>query len=456
MESRWRWSTARGGGNPSIIMRLQRIKGSACACPPSLSPLLSLKAAGSLLGTKRPDAFGRYGKYGGKYVPETIMHALSQLELAFHAIKADKSFQKELAAILKDYVGRQSPLYFAERLTEHYGGGPQIYLKREDLNHTGSSKVNNAIAQSLLAKRMGKQRVVAETGSGQHGLAIAAASARLGLQCVVYMGGRDMERQASNVIQMRLLGADVRPVFYGSAALKDATSEAFRDCVTNVESTHYIMGSVIGPHPYPMIVREFNAVVGKETRRQAMEKWGGKPDVVIACVGRGSNAMGMFHEFVSDEDVRLIGVEGGGSGLESGKHAATLSRGEVGVMHGGMSLLLQDDDGQIVEPYSIASGLNYPGIGPEHSFLKEIGRAEYYSVTDEEALDAFHLLSRLEGIIPALETAHAVAYLSKLCPELGEGSKVVLNCSGSGIKDVQIALNHPHHLKQRVDCHSSA
>ncbi|XP_034679455.1 tryptophan synthase beta chain 1 [Vitis riparia] len=397
-------------------------------------------------GSQVPDSFGRFGKFGGKYVPETLMHALTELESAFRALSGDVEFQKELDGILKDYVGRESPLYFAERLTEHYkrpnGEGPLIYLKREDLNHTGAHKINNAVAQALLAKRLGKTRIIAETGAGQHGVATATVCARFGLQCIVYMGAQDMERQALNVFRMRLLGAEVRAVHSGTATLKDATSEAIRDWVTNVETTHYILGSVAGPHPYPMMVRDFHAVIGKETRKQAMEKWGGKPDVLVACVGGGSNAMGLFYEFVDDEDVRLIGVEAAGFGLDSGKHAATLTRGEVGVLHGAMSYLLQDDDGQIIEPHSISAGLDYPGVGPEHSFLKDLGRAEYHSITDEEALEAFKRLSRLEGIIPALETSHALAYLEKLCPTLPNGAKVVLNCSGRGDKDVHTAIKH--------------
>ncbi|KAH0453646.1 hypothetical protein IEQ34_017970 [Dendrobium chrysotoxum] len=405
------------------------------------------------ISAQRPDSFGRFGRFGGKYVPETLMHALTELESAFRSLSKDQEFQvvidivyayflisvlyfvKELDGILRDYVGRESPLYFAERLTEHY-------KSPEDLNHTGAHKINNAVAQALLAKRLGRKRIIAETGAGQHGVATATVCARFGLQCIIYMGAQDMERQSLNVFRMRLLGAEVRAVHSGTATLKDATSEAIRDWVTNVETTHYILGSVAGPHPYPMMVRDFHAVIGKETRRQAMEKWGGKPDVLVACVGGGSNAMGLFHEFVDDEDVRLIGVEAAGFGLESGKHAATLTKGEVGVLHGAMSYLLQDDDGQIIEPHSISAGLDYPGVGPEHSFLKDIGRAEYYSVTDEEALEAFKRLSRLEGIIPALETSHALAYLEKLCPTLPKGAKVVINCSGRGDKDVQTALKH--------------
>lgn len=395
---------------------------------------------------QRPDSFGRFGRFGGKYVPETLMAALTELEAAFESLATDHEFQKELDGILRDYVGRESPLYFAERLTEHYkspdGKGPHVYLKREDLNHTGAHKINNAVAQALLAKRLGKKRIIAETGAGQHGVATATVCARFGLQCVVYMGAQDMERQALNVFRMRLLGAEVRAVHSGTATLKDATSEAIRDWVTNVESTHYILGSVAGPHPYPMMVREFHAVIGKETRKQALEKWGGKPDVIVACVGGGSNAMGIFHEFVDENDVRLIGVEAAGFGLDSGKHAATLTKGEIGVLHGAMSYLLQDEDGQIIEPHSISAGLDYPGVGPEHSFLKDIGRAEYYSITDEEALEAFKRLSRLEGIIPALETSHALAYLEKLCPTLPDGTKLVLNCSGRGDKDVNTAIKY--------------
>ncbi|XP_010433408.1 PREDICTED: tryptophan synthase beta chain 2, chloroplastic isoform X1 [Camelina sativa] len=409
--------------------------------------ILMTEAAGSDSRLwQRPDSFGRFGKFGGKYVPETLMHALSELETAFYALATDQDFQKELAEILKDYVGRESPLYFAERLTEHYrrenGEGPLIYLKREDLNHTGAHKINNAVAQALLAKRLGKKRIIAETGAGQHGVATATVCARFGLQCIIYMGAQDMERQALNVFRMRLLGAEVRRVHSGTATLKDATSEAIRDWVTNVETTHYILGSVAGPHPYPMMVRDFHAVIGKETRRQAMEKWGGKPDVLVACVGGGSNAMGLFHEFVDDTEIRMIGVEAAGFGLDSGKHAATLTKGDVGVLHGAMSYLLQDDDGQIIEPHSISAGLDYPGVGPEHSFLKDMGRAEYYSVTDEEALEAFKRVSRLEGIIPALETSHALAHLEKLCPTLPDGARVVLNFSGRGDKDVQTAIKY--------------
>ena len=326
-------------------------------------------------------------------------------------------------------------------MTEHYaqadGSGPQIFLKREDLNHTGAHKINNAIGQALLAKRMGKKRIIAETGAGQHGVATATACARFGLECIVYMGVQDMARQSLNVIRMRLLGAEVRPVEAGTGTLKDATSEAIRDWVTNVETTHYILGSVAGPHPYPKMVRDFHAIIGQETRSQCQEKWGGLPDILLACIGGGSNAMGLFYEFVKDDSVRLIGVEAAGKGVETDQHAATLTKGRVGVLHGAMSYLLQDAEGQIIEAHSISAGLDYPGVGPEHSYLKETTRAEYYSVTDQQALDAFQQLSQLEGIIPALETAHAIAYLETLCPQLEGSPRIVINCSGRGDKDVQ-------------------
>ncbi|MDJ0681541.1 MAG: tryptophan synthase subunit beta [Xenococcaceae cyanobacterium MO_167.B52] len=391
--------------------------------------------------TQVPDNLGRFGQYGGKYVPETLMPALAELETAYAKYSKDADFQQELQGLLKDYVGRPSPLYFAERLTEHYarpdGTGAQIYLKREDLNHTGAHKINNALAQALLAIRMGKKRIIAETGAGQHGVATATVCARFGLECIIYMGVQDMERQKLNVFRMRLLGATVEPVSAGTGTLKDATSEAIRDWVTNVESTHYILGSVAGPHPYPMMVRDFHAVIGEETRRQCLEKFNGIPDILIACVGGGSNAMGLFHEFVPESSVRLIGVEAAGESIVSGKHAATLTEGRPGVLHGAMSYLLQDTEGQVTEAHSISAGLDYPGVGPEHSYLKDTGRAEYYSVTDQEAIDALCKLSELEGIIPALETAHAFAYLDKLCPQLEGSPRIIINCSGRGDKDVQ-------------------
>ena len=388
-----------------------------------------------------PEHNGRFGKFGGKYVPETLMPALSELEAAYQKYRQDPSFQAELQDLLRDYVGRPSPLYFAERLTQHYakpdGTGAQIYLKREDLNHTGAHKINNALAQVLLAKRIGKKRIIAETGAGQHGVATATVCARFGLECVIHMGINDMERQALNVFRMRLMGAKVNPVSAGSGTLKDACSEALRDWVTNVETTHYILGSVAGAHPYPMMVRDFHAIIGQETRVQAAGKWNGLPDILIACVGGGSNAIGLFHEFIDEPSVRLIGVEAAGEGVATSKHAATLTQGRIGVFQGAMSYMLQDDDGQVLEAHSISAGLDYPGVGPEHSYLKDIGRAEYYSVTDKEALAAFQLVSELEGIIPALETAHAFAYLEKLCPQLEGSPRIVINCSGRGDKDVQ-------------------
>ncbi len=391
--------------------------------------------------SQQPDARGRFGRFGGKYVPETLMSALSELELAFEKYRNDPDFQNELQGLLRNYVGRSTPLYFAERLTARYakpdGTGAQIYLKREDLNHTGAHKINNALGQVLLAKRMGKKRIIAETGAGQHGVATATVCARFGLECIIYMGIHDMERQALNVFRMKLMGAEVRPVEAGTGTLKDATSEAIRDWVTNVETTHYILGSVAGPHPYPAIVREFQAIIGKETRVQCQEEWGGLPDILLACVGGGSNAIGLFHDFVNEPSIRLIGIEAAGEGVDTDKHAATLTRGRIGVLHGAMSYVLQDEDGQIIEPHSISAGLDYPGVGPEHSYLKDLGRAEYYSITDKQALEAFKRLSQLEGIIPALETSHAIAYLDILFPQLTGNPKIVLNCSGRGDKDVQ-------------------
>jgi tryptophan synthase beta chain len=395
---------------------------------------------------QQPDSNGRFGQFGGKFVPETLMPALSELETAFHKYYNEADFQSELQGLLQDYVGRATPLYFAERLTKYYtrpdGTGTQIYLKREDLNHTGAHKINNALGQVLLARRMGKKRIIAETGAGQHGVATATVCARFGLECVIYMGIHDMERQALNVFRMRLMGAEVRPVEAGTGTLKDATSEAIRDWVTNVETTHYILGSVAGPHPYPMMVREFQAVIGKETRAQSLEKWGGLPDILLACVGGGSNAIGLFHEFVDESSVRLIGIEAAGEGIDTDKHAATLTLGRVGVLHGAKSYVLQDVHGQVTEAHSISAGLDYPGVGPEHSYLKDMKRAEYYSITDEEALAAFQRLSQLEGIIPALETSHAIAFLEILCPQLVGSPRIVINCSGRGDKDVQTVAKY--------------
>ncbi|MFN9545650.1 MAG: tryptophan synthase subunit beta [Cyanobacteriota bacterium] len=389
--------------------------------------------------SSRPDALGRFGPFGGQYVPETLMPALAELETAAKEALADPAFRDRLNHLLRTYVGRPSPLYEAERLTEHYrraDGGPRLWLKREDLNHTGAHKINNALGQALLALRMGKKRIIAETGAGQHGVATATVCARFGLECVIYMGAEDMRRQSLNVFRMRLLGATVQPVTAGTATLKDATSEAIRDWVTNVETTHYILGSVAGPHPYPMLVRDFHAVIGEEAKVQCAEAFGRLPDVLLACVGGGSNAMGLFHVFVPEPCVRLIGVEAAGEGVNSGRHAATITRGRVGVLHGAMSLLLQDADGQVQEAHSISAGLDYPGVGPEHSYLRQIGRAEYGAVTDQQALDALQLLCRLEGIIPALETAHALAWLDTLCPTLAPGTEVVICLSGRGDKDV--------------------
>ena len=399
----------------------------------------TLPSSADLQVSARPDDLGRFGRFGGQYVPETLMPALAELEEAAAKAWKDPAFTGRLNELLRTYVGRPSPLYEAERLSEHYRrpeGGPRIWLKREDLNHTGAHKINNALGQALLALRMGKKRIIAETGAGQHGVATATVCARFGLECVIYMGAEDMRRQALNVFRMRLLGATVQPVTAGTATLKDATSEAIRDWVTNVESTHYILGSVAGPHPYPMLVRDFHAVIGEEAKQQCQEAFGRLPDVLLACVGGGSNAMGLFHPFVEDTSVRLIGVEAAGEGVSSGRHAATMTEGRTGVLHGAMSLLLQDDEGQVVEAHSISAGLDYPGVGPEHSYLREIGRAEYGAVTDEEALEALQRLSQLEGIIPALETAHAFAWLETLCPTLAPGTEVVINLSGRGDKDV--------------------
>ncbi len=388
---------------------------------------------------ERPSKSGRYGKYGGQYVPETLMPALFELEKASKDAWTDKKFTNELDHLLKTYVGRETPLYEASRLTEHYKKQnirSRIWLKREDLNHTGAHKINNALGQSLLAIRMGKSRIIAETGAGQHGVATATVCARFGLKCVIYMGEEDIKRQSLNVFRMKLLGAEVKVVTSGTATLKDATSEAIRDWVSNVENTHYILGSVAGPHPYPMIVRDFHSVIGEETKKQCLESFGRLPDILLACVGGGSNAMGLFHPFVNDKDVRLIGVEAAGSGINTDKHAATITKGTVGILHGSMSLLLQNKEGQVQEAHSISAGLDYPGVGPEHSFLKDIGRAEYGAVTDLEALRALKLVSELEGIIPALETAHAFAWLEKLCPLIKKDSEIVINCSGRGDKDV--------------------
>ena len=383
-----------------------------------------------------PDALGRFGPFGGRFVPETLMPALEELESAYEASRQDPAFQAELDRLLEEYAGRPTPLYFARRLTEH-AGGARIYLKREDLAHTGAHKINNALGQALLARRMGKRRVVAETGAGQHGVATATVCARLGLDCVVYMGAEDVRRQALNVFRMRLLGAEVRVVDAGSRTLKDAINEAMRDWVTNVETTFYLLGSAVGPHPYPLMVREFQSVIGQEAREQVLAATGKLPEYVVACVGGGSNAIGLFHPFVSDDSVRLIGVEAAGAGVETGQHAASLVAGSPGVLHGSYSYLLQDEAGQVRETHSISAGLDYPGVGPEHAYYKETGRAEYVAVTDQEALDGFRLLSETEGIIPALEPAHAIAYVAKLAPTLPEDAVVLVGLSGRGDKDME-------------------
>ena len=386
--------------------------------------------------TALPDDRGYYGEFGGRYVPETLMPALAELEAAYEAARADDAFATELTELLATYAGRPTALTRARRLEERLGGegSPRIYLKREDLAHTGAHKINAALAQGLLARRMGKQRIVAETGAGQHGVATATTCALLGLECVVYMGAEDVRRQALNVFRMKLLGAEVVTVETGSRTLKDAINEAIRDWVTNVRTTHYLLGSVVGPHPYPMLVRDFQSVIGIEARAQILEAEGRLPTVAVACVGGGSNAMGMFHPLLED-DVRLIGVEAAGEGLQA-RHAATLSGGRPGVLHGARSYLLQDEHGQVVEAHSISAGLDYPGVGPEHSWLQVSERARYVSVTDTEALEAFQLLSETEGIIPALETSHAIAHLVKLVPELGSGDIVLVSLSGRGDKDM--------------------
>jgi tryptophan synthase beta chain len=386
--------------------------------------------------TSLPDAAGRFGEFGGRYVPETLMTAVQELESAYEEARADPVFEAELALLLRDFAGRPTPLYYAANLTQRLGGA-KIYLKREDLAHTGAHKINNAVGQGLLAKRLGKKRIIAETGAGQHGVATATICAHLGLECVVYMGELDMARQAPNVFRMRLLGAEVRPVTSGSRTLKDAINETLRDWVTNVETTHYLIGSAVGPHPYPAIVRDFQSVIGREAKAQLLEREGRLPDYAVACVGGGSNAIGLFHEFIDEPTVRLIGVEAAGHGIESGEHAASLSAGRPGVLHGSYSYLLQDAYGQVTETHSVSAGLDYPGVGPEHAFLKSSERARYESVTDDEALAAFQTLCLTEGIIPALESSHAVAYVEKLAPRLGRDEIVLVCLSGRGDKDLE-------------------
>ena len=382
-----------------------------------------------------PDHKGHFGPYGGVFVPETLIHALEDLRDNYEKLKNTPSFMEEFHNDLKHFVGRPSPVYYAKRFSEMLGGA-QIWLKREDLNHTGAHKVNNTVGQALLARHMGKKRIIAETGAGQHGVASATVAARYGMECVVYMGSEDIKRQASNVYRMRLLGAEVVPVESGSKTLKDALNEAMRDWVTNVENTFYIIGTVAGPHPYPMIVRDFNSVVGEELKTQMPQLIGRQPDAVIACVGGGSNALGVFYPYIKHEGVRLVGVEAGGSGIDTGKHAAPLASGTPGVLHGNRTYLMQDPNGQIIETHSISAGLDYPGVGPEHSWLKDIGRAEYVSANDDEALEAFHKLTKVEGIMPALETAHAVAHAMKIAPDMSPDQVLLVNLSGRGDKDM--------------------
>ena len=385
--------------------------------------------------TSFPDSAGHFGAFGGRFVSETLMGALDELTEAYDSLKADPAFLAELASDFEHYVGRLSPLYFAERLTER-AGGAKIWLKREDLNHTGAHKINNCIGQALLARHMGKPRIIAETGAGQHGVASATVAARFGLKCTVYMGSEDIQRQSLNVYRMKLLGAEVVPVTSGSKTLKDALNEAMRDWVTNVDDTHYIIGTVAGPHPYPMIVRDFQSIIGREARQQFAERQGGLPDAVVACVGGGSNAMGIFYPFLEDSSVRLIGVEAGGDGVDSGRHAAPLNDGVVGVLHGNRTYLMQDPSGLIAETHSVSAGLDYPGVGPEHAWLKDIERAEYVAVSDDEALQAFRELNLLEGILPALESSHALAYATRLASEMASTQHIVVNLSGRGDKDI--------------------
>jgi tryptophan synthase beta chain len=390
----------------------------------------------------QPDARGRFGGYGGRFVAETLMPLVLELEAAYEAAKRDPAFQAELDELLRDYVGRPSPLYYAARLTEHFrtiggeGKGPKIYLKRDELNHTGAHKINNCLGQILVARRMGKTRLIAETGAGQHGVATATVAALFGLPCVVYMGALDMERQKPNVFRMHLLGAEVRPVHSGTATLKDAMNDALRDWVANVRDTFYIIGSVAGPHPYPAMVRDFQSVIGTEARVQILEKEGRLPDTLVACVGGGSNAMGLFHPFLDDEAIEIIGVEAGGLGIETGKHAAALTGGRPGVLHGNRSYFLQDGDGQIKDAHSISAGLDYPGVGPEHAWLKDLGRVTYASATDNEALAAFQLMAKLEGILPALEPAHALAHVAKIAPQRSLHDIMIVNLCGRGDKDI--------------------
>ncbi|HAV10895.1 MAG TPA: tryptophan synthase subunit beta [Dehalococcoidia bacterium] len=384
-----------------------------------------------------PDERGYFGRYGGEYIPEVLVPAFDELKRTYDSIKNDRSFWAEFKGLCRDYAGRPTPLYYAEKLSQHCGG-TRIFLKREDLTHTGAHKINNALGQGLLARKIGKNRIIAETGAGQHGVATAAVCAMLGMECVIYMGEEDIRRQAPNVLRMKLMNAEVRPVTSGSKTLKDAINEAFRDWISNITTTHYLIGSAVGPNPYPMMVRDFQSIIGSEVKQQIIEKTGRLPDYIIACTGGGSNAIGIFYPFLDDKDVKLIGVEAAGRGVETGKHAATLFAGTPGVFHGAKSYLLQDSDGQIMETHSISAGLDYPGVGPEHSYLKDSGRASYVAETDKDVLAAFHLLCSIEGIIPALESAHAISYALKLAPKLAKDKTIVINLSGRGDKDMGI------------------
>ncbi|HEU5046257.1 MAG TPA: tryptophan synthase subunit beta [Rickettsiales bacterium] len=387
-----------------------------------------------------PDASGHFGIYGGRFVAETLMPLILEVEKAYEQAKSDPTFQQELDYYFTHYIGRPSPLYYAPRLSEHCGGA-KIYLKREELNHTGAHKVNNCIGQALIAKRMGKKRIIAETGAGQHGVATATVCALFGLECIIYMGARDIERQMPNVFRMKLLGAKVVPVESGSRTLKDAMNEALRDWVSNVHDTFYLIGTAAGPHPYPAMVRDFQAVIGRETREQIMAVEKRLPDTLVACIGGGSNAIGLFHPFIEDKDVKMIGVEAAGHGIDTDKHAASIARGRAGVLHGSRTYLLQDEDGQILEAHSISAGLDYPGVGPEHSWLNDTGRVQYVSITDDEALQAFQLCAKLEGIIPALESSHAIAHVLKIAPTLPRDHLIVVNLSGRGDKDIFTVAN---------------
>ncbi|NHN79235.1 tryptophan synthase subunit beta [Azotobacter chroococcum] len=397
-----------------------------------------------------PDDKGLFGLFGGQFVAETLMPLINSLAAEYEKAKDDPAFLDELAYFQRDYIGRASPLYFAERLTEHFGGA-KIFLKREDLNHTGAHKINNCIGQILLARRMGKQRIIAETGAGMHGVATATVAARFGLQCVIYMGTTDIDRQQANVFRMKLLGAEVIPVVAGTGTLKDAMNEALRDWVTNVETTFYLIGTAAGPHPYPAMVRDFQSVIGNEVRAQIMEKEGRLPDSLVACIGGGSNAIGLFHPFLDDASVQIVGVEAAGHGIDTGKHAASMAGGAPGVLHGNRTFLLQDEDGQITDAHSISAGLDYPGVGPEHAWLHEIKRVEYVPITDHEALEAFHHCCRLEGIIPALESSHALAEAFKRAPRLPKDHLMVINLSGRGDKDMQTVM---HHMQDKLEKHA--